>query len=199
MDGASQRIVHVADPIEAVKAIRGTGRHIVTFVGFSGGGYEEPMRVSNLLAELLKDLDRDLVAVCSGATEDGIGAVYPIAKERCFATIGIVSALAETDHARFSDDVDTIYVIKDKEWGGRQSDGKLSPTSTAIVNAADEIVAIGGGDIARDEIEAAKAANKPVRYEPADMNHAAALEKARRKGETAPQDFKGPVHRIFSR
>jgi hypothetical protein len=195
--GGSRRIVHATDPKEAVEAIRGTGRRIVTFVGFSGNGYEEPMRISNLLADLLNELNRDSVIVCSGATEDGIGAVYPIAKQRRFSTIGIVSAVAETEKARFSDAVDTIYIISDKEWGGRRSDGTLSPTSTAMVNAADEIIAIGGGKIARDEIEAAKAAGKPVRYEPADMNHAAALETARRKGEVAPQDFKGPVHSIF--
>ena len=199
MDGASPRIIRVDDPREAVEAIRGTGRRIVTFVGFSGNGYEEPTKVCNLLADFLNDLDRDLVVVCSGATADGIGAVYPIAKMSRFTTIGIVSAVAEAEHARFSEAVDTIYIINDEEWGGRRGDGTLSPTSTAMVDAANEMIAIGGGEIARDEIEAAKAAGKPVRYEPADMNHAAALEKARRKGEAAPRDFKGPVHPMFNR
>jgi hypothetical protein len=196
-DRPSARIVHVADPNAAVVAIRGAGRRIVTFAGFSGGGYEDPGKVSNLLAEFLAELDERSVVVCSGATADGIGAVYPIARARGFATIGIVSAVAETEHARLSDAVDTIYVIEDKDWGGRRSDGTLSPTSVAMVGAADEIVAIGGGEIARDEIEAAIAADKPVRYVAADMNHAAALDKACRRGEAAPQDFKGPVHHMF--
>jgi hypothetical protein len=199
MDGESLRIVHVADPNAAIEAIRGMGRRIVTFAGFSGGGYEDPMRVSNLLADFLAELDHGSVIVCSGATADGIGAVYPIARVRGFATIGIVSAVAEAEHACLSDAVDTIYVIEDKDWGGRRSDGTLSPTSAAMVAAADEIIAIGGGDITCDEIEAAIAAHKPVRYVAADMNHAAAREKARRKGEPDPEDFKGPVHHLFDR
>jgi hypothetical protein len=193
----SARIVHVTDPKEAVDAIRGADRRVVTFAGFSGGGYEDPVRVSKLLSDLLAEFDPETVIVCSGATADGIGAVYPIAKARGFATIGIVSAIAETDHARFSDAVDTVYVIEDKDWGGRRGDGTLSPTSIAMVSAADEIVAIGGGDIARDEIEAAMAAEKPVRYVAADMNHAAAFAKARVRGEAAPRDFKGPVDHMF--
>jgi hypothetical protein len=191
------QIVHVAHPNAAIDAIRGAGRRIVTFAGFSSAGYEEPVRVSNLLADFLSEFDHGSVVVCSGATAEGIGAIYPIARARGFATIGIVSALAETNHARLSDAVDTIYVIEDQDWGGRRRDGTLSPTSAAMVGAADEIIAIGGGDIASDEIEAAVAAHKPMRYVAADMNHAAALEKARRSGEEAPHHFKGPVHHMF--
>jgi hypothetical protein len=51
---------------------------------------------------------------------------------------------------------------------------------------------------AEDEIEAAIAAGKQVCYVAADMNHAVALGKARRKAEGA-KDFKGPIHRMFSR
>jgi hypothetical protein len=191
------RIVRVADPNAARDAIRGTGRRIVTFVGFSSGGYEDPERVTSLLADIIGGLDSAAVIICSGATADGIGAVYPIAKARGFETIGIVSAVAETEHTHFSDAVDTILVVEDKDWGGLKNDGSLSPTSAAMVGASDEIVAIGGGAIARDEIEAARAAGKPVRYLAADMNHSAAIEKARRRGEPAPKDFKGPVHEIF--
>ncbi len=64
------------------------------------------------------------------------------------------------------------------------ANGKLSPTSAVIVGSADEMIAIGGGEIARDEAVAAKAKGKKVRYIAADMNHAAAIKKARRKAPT---------------
>jgi len=198
MEHASARIVHVTDPNQAVDAIRSKGHRIVTFMGFSGGGYEDPERVSDLLRGFLAGLDPRSVTVCSGATADGIGAVYPIAKTLGFATIGIVSSLAESEHARLSDTVNKIYVIGDKNWGGLRNDGTLSPTSVAMVDASDEIIAIGGGDIACDEIKAAIAAKKPVRFAAAEMNHAAAIEKARRKGETPPEEFQGPVYRLFN-
>ncbi len=193
----STEIVHVADPNAAIDDIRRDGRRVVTFVGFSGAGYEEPASVRKLLAEVLADFDPREVIICSGATPDGIGVVYAIAKARGFATVGIVSAVAETNHAPLSDAVDTIYVIEDQDWGGRRCDGTLAPTSAAMVGAADEIIAIGGGDIGRDEIEAAVAAHKPVRYVAADVDHAAAIERARRSGEASPHDSQGPVHRIL--
>jgi hypothetical protein len=197
MSATGPRIERPADPTKAVEAIRGTGRRIVTFAGFSGGGYEEPTKVGELLAGFLAEFDPASVIVCSGATAEGIGDVYPIAKERGFETIGIVSAVAEAEHARLSDAVDTVYIIDDTGWGGRLPDGTLSPTSTAMVAAAYEIIAIGGGDIARDEIEEALAAGKRVRYRAADMNHAVATEKARQRGEPDPQDFKGAVHIVM--
>ena len=68
-----------------------------------------------------------------------------------------------------------------------------------MVQAGDEFIAIGGGDIARDEAAAAQAAGKPVRYIAADMNHAAAIDKARRTHQPAPQDFTGTLRLLFPR
>ena len=77
------------------------------------------------------------------------------------------------------------------------ANGKLSPTSAVIVGSADEMIAIGGGEIARDEAMAAKAMGKKVRYIAADMNHAAAIEKARKKRQPVPHDFRGALHPYF--
>ncbi len=197
MNRSPARIVRIADPDAAIDAIRGDGRRVVTFMGFSGRGYEDPASVEHLLADFLAQFDPRSEIVCSGATEDGIGAVYPLAKARGFTTVGIVSAVAEAEGARFSDLVDTIYVIDDDSWGGSRNDGTLSPTSVAMAGAADDIIAIGGGPIARDEIEAARKLGKTIHYAAADMNHAAALENARRKGEAPPTEFKGAVHELF--
>lgn len=71
---------------------------------------------------------------------------------------------------------------------------KLSPTSAAIVETGTTFVAIGGGDVARDEMLAARRAGKKVTFIPADMNHRIAIEKARKKGLPEPTDFRGSVH-----
>jgi len=67
----------------------------------------------------------------------------------------------------------------------------LSPTSSAIVRNSDALVGIGGGEVARDELLAARRAGKPVTFIPADMNHKLAREKARLKGLPEPKEFGG--------
>jgi shikimate kinase len=74
---------------------------------------------------------------------------------------------------------------------------RLSPTSAAIVAKSDSFVAIGGGDVARDEMLAARRAGKPVIFIPADMNHRIAREKARQDGLPEPTDFRGSAHAVL--
>jgi hypothetical protein len=186
------------DAAAAVAEIRAAHRHVVTFLGFSGAGYEDPAAVARLIERALSAFDPDSVTVCAGATAEGIGVVYAIARRRGFRTIGIVSSLAQKEGVAFATDVDTIYVIADESWGGLMSDGKLSPVSSAMVGAADEMIAIGGGDIARDEISAGKVAGKPVRYIAADMNHRAAIDKARKASRAEPTDFRGTLQSLFA-
>jgi hypothetical protein len=195
----SSRIVRPADAEAAIARIREAGRSVVTFVGFSGAGYEDAAAVERVIAKLLDDLSATTVLICAGATPEGIGAVYPLAKTRGFTTIGIVSALAEKEGATFSQDVDTVFVIADDTWGGVNADGRLSQTSSAMVGAADEMIAVGGGEIARDEIAAAVATGKKVRYIAADMNHDAAIRKAKEMRQPEPGDFRGAVHTYFER
>ena len=83
-------------------------------------------------------------------------------------------------------------------WGGLvPGTERLSPTSTAIVDNSDVLVAIGGGEVARDEVVAARRAGKDVRFIPADMNHRIAREKAEQKGQPVPTDFRGAVATLF--
>ncbi len=60
-----------------------------------------------------------------------------------------------------------------------------------MVENSDVVIAIGGGEVARDELTAAKRSGKRVQFIPADMNHRIALEKALKKGQPAPTDFRG--------
>ena len=91
--------------------------------------------------------------------------------------------------------VDEVFFIKDATWGGRLPGSRhLSPTSAALVAVSHRVVGIGGGEVARDEMLAARAAGIPVRFLAADMNHAIARDKARNKGQAAPVDFRGAAH-----
>ena len=58
-------------------------------------------------------------------------------------------------------------MVRDGTWGG-ETDGRLSPTSRAMVDASDVIVAIGGGAIAHDELDEARRKGKTVRFHDAD-------------------------------
>ena len=149
--------------------------------------------------QVLAGHDPMRTAVNIGATEAGIGAVYALARERGFATIGIVSTLAREQGEALSPCVQQVFFVRDAQWGGRlPGSTQLSPTSAAIVALSREIVAIGGGEVARDELRGARAAGTPVSFYAADMNHALAVDKARAKGQPAPADFGGAAREAFT-
>ena len=130
-----------------------------------------------------------------GATPQGIGAVYPLARRRGFSTIGIVSSLARTEQVTPSPFVDEVFYVEDSVWGGLlPGSTQLSATSAAIVTHSQEFIAIGGGVIVAAELCAARAAGRAVQFIAADMNHQLARERAARQGQPAPTDFRGAAH-----
>jgi len=145
-----------------------------------------------LARSTLETFDPQKTIVNIGATKQGIGAVYQLAREMGFTTTGIVSALARENNVGFSPYVDYIFLVEDDGWGSLVGDtGQLSPTSAAMVNVSDVIVGIGGGMIGGQEMVAARQQGKTVRFFPADMNHRMAIEKARKKGLAVPAEFAG--------
>ena len=125
---------------------------------------------------------------------DGIGAVYELASKKGFETTGIVSSQAQESTATLAPCVGMVFFVTDASWGGvMQGSTTLSPTSTAMVSVSDRVVAIGGGDVARDEFEAARRLGKQAEFFPADMNHAIARARAARNGQPAPTDFRGAL------
>ena len=179
--------------------LRERGLQVLTFVGYSGAGYEDPGAMLAAAGEVLARHDPARTVVNIGATEAGIGAVYALARQRGFHTIGIVSTLAREAGEALSPCVEQVFFVRDTQWGGRlPGSTQLSPASAAIVAHSAEIVAIGGGDIARDELRGARAAGVPVSFFAADMNHALARDKARAKGEPEPTDFGGSARMAFT-
>lgn len=168
---------------------------VLTFTGYSGARYEAPKELMKHASHVLDGQNPATTLINIGATAEGIGAVYEIAKQKGFTTMGIVSALARDERVELSNCVDYVFFVKDSTWGGQvPGTNHLSPTSAAIVESGTSFVAIGGGDVTRDEMLAARQAGKPVTFIPADMNHQIARDKARKGGEVEPNDFRGSAH-----
>jgi hypothetical protein len=178
--------------LRALTELKAAGNFgILTFVGYSRAGYEDCDALDVHIKTVLSFHDPNRYLVNCGATEEGIGAVYALAKAAGFETMGIVSSLAAVKGSKLSPYVGTVYFVPDETWGGYLPNGELSPTSAVIVDTSDVIVGIGGGEIARDELQAALAADKLVHYIKADLNHDLAIEKAKSKGQPVPTDFSG--------
>jgi hypothetical protein len=181
-----------ATPAEIATFFTSQDKAVVTFVGYSGAGYEDQAAMLSIATEALQAFDPAQTIVNIGATPDGIGAIYPLARKLGFMTTGIVSTQAKQYDASLADCVDRVFYVADTSWGGFLPDSdRLSPTSTAMVENSDIMIGIGGGAVARDELLAAQRAGKQVRYFAADMDHAKAREKARKKNLPEPTDFRG--------
>jgi hypothetical protein len=185
--------------IEDIRAFfKAEQKTVLTFIGYSGAGYEDEASMRKEAERLLSEFDPAKTIVNIGATPDGIGAVYEIAKHKGFLTTGIVSSQARQYNVKLSPYVDHAFYVEDPTWGGFWAGTKeLSPTSKAMVENSDIVIGIGGGEVARDELVAAKRLGKKVRFIPADMNHQKARENARKKKLPEPTDFRGAAHAAF--
>ena len=184
-----------ATPSEVRAFFEAQGKTVLTFVGYSGAGYEDEAALLRHAAGVLDVYAPSRTIVNIGTTVDGIGRVYELAKQRGFATSGIVSTQARESKAALSPCVDHVFYVQDSSWGGFvEGTDRLSPTSAAMVDVSDRLVAIGGGEVARDELVAARGAGMKTQFIPADMCHRIAIEKAVKKGQKPPTDFRGAAH-----
>ena len=171
---------------------------VLTFYGYSGMGYEDEKGMLEIARKVLSRYSPETTLVNIGGTSVGCGAIYPLAKSMGFTTTGIVTNLALDYPEGISDAVDHICFVADKQWGGNLPDSsQLSPTSKAMVECSDILVGIGGGGISEAEMLAGKAQGKPVYFYPAEMNHARAINHAKRMGLPPPESFMGGHPDLF--
>lgn len=191
--------VHENMPVEEViQWFEDQDKYVVTFVGFSGAGYEHVDSLIEIASVVLGRFDADKTIVNIGATPDGIGLVYATAFANKMTTTGIVSTQALEYDAKASPLCQHVFYIEDDSWGGyKEGTEILSPTSTAMIQVSDEVIGIGGGAVARDELMAAKALGKKVTFYDLEMNHQIAIDKAKSKGNPAPTDFKGEAAKVM--
>jgi len=186
----------IHQPSKIRNYFREQGKYVLTFLGFSGAGYQDPSALLRTAETILARRKPEKTIVNIGATPEGIGAIYSLAKEKGFQTTGIVSSQAREADVALSPDVDRFFYVQDAYWGGKvPGTDRLSPTSQLMVEVSDELVAIGGGAVARDELEAAKKLGKKVRFIPMDLDHEIAREKARKEGLPEPSDFRGEAEK----
>ncbi len=195
-EGENEKVgSYATDPLpvkEVIKEIYRLGKKILLFSGYSELGYENPKVFDAVVREKLSKLDPAEYAVCIGATEEGIGKAYGVAKEMGFETIGIVSTLALSSIGHFSKDCDRIYIVNDDQWGGYiPGTDHAAPTTRAFLESADILCAIGGGlnTAALLEIATIQYPDLKISFTPADMDH----DKAKRRRIT---DFAGPASKV---
>ncbi|OHT08494.1 hypothetical protein TRFO_23014 [Tritrichomonas foetus] len=175
--------------------IREKNKKVLTFLGYSGGGYELPNDMLSKANEILAMFDPRTTLVTIGATHMGIGSVYKIAYELGFETIGIVTS--KVNQKSFSHFCQTVFLIKDFLYGGfLKGTEKLSPTSEVMVEITDIVVALGGGEISKAEFLTAKRKNKKCAFFPFDFNHQKAITRSKRRNMPIPTNFSSVVSSV---
>jgi len=184
---------------EAISFFKAQGKTVLTFFGYMAG-YENEDEAFEIIRDVLSKYSPETTLVNDGVTKLGLGGMYPIAKSMGFTTAGIASKLLLDYPSDVSGAVDHICFIDDAEWGGKLPHSEdLSPTSKAMIECSDILVAIGGGDISRDELLAARELGKPIHYYPAEVKHEWAIRRAKSMGEPVPESFMGSVHDVFGK
>ena len=186
-------------PAETQAFFRSLRKPVLSFFGYSVD-YEDKEAMLAIAQKGLSKISPDAAVINIGATASGIGAVYPLAKAMGFMTTGIVSSLAAEHLENISEAVDYVCFVSDTQWGGRlNNSSQLSPTSQAMVACSDVLIAIGGGEVTRDELMGGESLMKPIYFYPAQVNHQYLLQRARNKNQPPPQSFWGAAHEVFGR
>lgn len=197
LQGENRIVGRQMTPEETRTFFKTLGKKVVTFFGYSVD-YEHEAVMLARARDVLSKYSPQTYVINIGGTAGGIGAVYPLAKAMGFKTTGIVSSVAAEHMEYISRDVDHVCFVADTQWGGKlPNTNELSPTSKAMVSCSDILVAIGGGEVSRDELLEGRKQGKPIFFYPAEISHEYWIERARKNGMPKPSSFLGAVHEIF--
>lgn len=189
---------------EIARFFGGRGKHVIYFAGYGELGYEEGQCVRRVALQVLADWPPAAVIVHTGTLlrrggHDGIAEIYAVARELGIETTGIHPSVAFdfAETHRVSPHCDHVFFIADETWGGFLPNGtNLSATLQLHLAVSHEMVVIGGGKHAADELKAFVVHGKAVRFFPADMHHAASRCWAACAGVTL-DDPRGAAHLVW--
>ena len=94
-------MIRDATPAEIRTYFKGQHKTVLTLLGYSAADYEDKAALIAHATEILERADPRTTIVNIGATPDGIGVVYELAKKKGFTTSGIVSTQARESKAPF--------------------------------------------------------------------------------------------------
>lgn len=203
MQGRDPREWRVSDAVTIERFFACQARHVAYFSGYGELGYEQIGVVQDIAGRVLSNWAPDDVIVLTGTLlrvggHDGIAGVYGVARSLGIRTAGIHPSIAQrfASTHRVSPHCDDVFFVEDSSWGGFLGEASLSPTLQIHLKVADEIVVIGGGKHAADELQAFADRGRRVRYYAAEMNRAATVEWSRRAGIETP-DLRGAAHHVW--
>ena len=204
LQGRDPREWGITDVQEVKQFFDCLGKHVIYFGGYGELGYESKEYVRGIIVDILERREPGRVVVHTGTLlrlggHAGIADVYSIAHELGIETTGIYPSVAMNfgDTHQVSPDCDHPFFIEDKSWGGFiDSDRQASPTLKLHLAVSNELIMIGGGQHAADELEAFLCAKKKVKFFPAEMHH----ETSRQWSEAAGadiRDMRGAAHQLW--
>ena len=181
------------------------GKRVIYFGGYGELGYEETGLVQTIAAQVLRAWPPASVVVHSGTLlraggQNGIADVYVVARALGIKSTGIHPSVALdfADTHRVSPYCDHAFFVEDRTWGGFLAGAEQpSPTLQLHLAVSHELIMIGGGKHAADELKAFVGSGKRVRFFPAEMNHATARQWAARAGVEL-QDLRGAAHQFWT-
>ncbi len=190
---------------EIERFFSGLGKRIIYFAGYGELGYEKEHCVRDVAIQVLAEWSPTDVVVHVGTLlrrggHNGIAEVYAVARELGIETTGIHPSIAQnfSETHRVSPYCDHVFFVADGTWGGFLPGGELlSPTLQLHLAVSAEMIAIGGGKHAADELKVFTASGKPVRFFPSDMNHSISRQWTEKSGVKI-RDMRGAAHQLWS-
>lgn len=201
-EAEQEKLPEATEPItadEVIARFKLKNKKVHTIFGFSDLEYEHKDVVLKQIRIDLEKLDPKTTIINIGATEDGVGAAYKIAKDLGFETTGIVSMQALSYSGQFSKFVDSIYILSDGLWGGFiPGTRKLTPTTQAFISVSDSIAFYGGNLNSLATLKSAIKFKIPFSFYTADMNHKILDQKLKLSNQIA-KTYKGAAELFWSK